>query len=657
MYRIAFALGGLMAATVAVAQPSQNPASLFGAREGIEHIDISPDGRRVAYLTPGPGQSTIAVVQDLGGQSQPQAVVRTDGNPERLRWCNFVANDRLICQVTVLMAERGTFTPFTRMLAVDVDGGSPQLLGERSSFYDAYRRQFDAAVLDWLPGQEGVVLMARAYVPEAGRMNTRLARRTEGLGVDRVDTRTLRSTSVEPANARASWFLSDGSGNVRIMAVTVVRGSTGQLGSRTDYFYRTGGSGRWESFGSYDELSREGMLPIAVDAERNAAYVLRKLDGRLALYRVKLDGSMATELVYANDEVDVDGLVHAGRGTRVVGVTFADEARRNIYFDPEYAELARSLAGAIPSLPMIDFVESSLDGSRILVHAVSDSDPGRYYLYDRSARTLAEILLVRPPLENVRLASVRPISYPAPDGVRIPGYLTLPPGSDGRNLPAIVLPHGGPESRDEWSFDWLAQYFAHLGYAVLQPNFRGSSGYGDQWMLENGYRGWRTSVGDIAAGARWLAQEGIADPQRLAVVGWSYGGYAALQTGVVDPDLFQAIVAIAPVTDLQQLKDDARAFNIAYLEAQRVGSGPHVTEGSPARHAARITAPVLLFHGDRDLNVLAGHSRRMHDALRDAGRPSDLVVFEGLEHDLADSGARTRMLERIGAFLEANVRR
>ena len=657
MYRIVFALGGLLAATVAMAQPSQDSTALFGAREHIEYIDLSPDGRRVAYLTPGPGQSTIAIVQDLSGGSQPQAVVRTDGNPERLRWCRFVANDRVICRVSLLMAERGTFIPYNRLLAVDTDGERPQLLGERPSFFDAYIRQFDASILDWLPGEDGVVLMTRAYVPEAGRMNTRLVRRTEGLGVDRVDTRTLRSSSVEPPNDRASYYISDSRGNVRIMAVREVRGSTGQIGTRIDYFYRAEGDRRWQPFGSFDDQTREGMLPMAIDADANAAYVLRKLNGRLALYRVKLDGSMASELVYANDEVDVDGLVHSAGGSEVIGVTFADVARRNIYFDPDYAGMARMLAQAIPNLGIIDFVQSSLDGNKILVHAGSDSDPGRYYIYDRGSRTLSEIALVRPPLENARLASVRPVSYPAADGTPIPGYLTLPPGSDGRGLPAIVLPHGGPEARDVWGFDWLAQYLAARGYAVLQPNFRGSAGYGDQWMQENGFRGWRTSIGDIADGARWLVAEGIADPERMAIVGWSYGGYAALQAGVTDPDLFQAIVAIAPVTDLQQFKDDFRYFAGGRNLREFIGSGPHVTEGSPARHAGRIAAPVLLFHGDRDLNVLAAHSRRMHDALRDAGRSSELIVFEGLEHDLGDSAARTRMLERIGVFLEANVRR
>ena len=217
------------------------------------------------------------------------------------------------------------------------------------------------------------------------------------------------------------------------------------------------------------------------------------------------------------------------------------------------------------------------------------------------------------------------------------------------------MPHGGPSARDEWGFDWLPQYLAHLGYAVLQPNYRGSEGYGEQWLQENGFRGWRTSIGDITAGGHWLASQGIVDPHRLAILGWSYGGYAALQSGATEPGLFRAIVAIAPATDLQELKDERRWWSVGRNWAEFVGSGPHIAEGSPARHASQITAPVLLFHGDRDLNVLVNHSRRMHDALRDAGRRSELVVFPNLEHDLDSGEARTQMLQRIGAFLSSNL--
>ena len=259
--------------------------------------------------------------------------------------------------------------------------------------------------------------------------------------------------------------------------------------------------------------------------------------------------------------------------------------------------------------------------------------------------------MLRPQLEHVTGANVRAVTYPAADGTQVPAYLTLPPGSSGRGLPAVILPHGGPSARDSWNFDWLAQYLAHQGYAVLQANYRGSSGYGDKWLQQNGFRSWRTSIGDITAGARWLAAQGIADPGRTAILGWSYGGYAALQAAATEPGLFKAVVAIAPVTDLQQAKDDFRNYTSASNVADYIGTGPHVAEGSPLRHADAITAPVLLFHGDRDLNVNVIHSRRMDEALRGAGKRSELTVFPGLEHDLADSEVRTRMLTRIGSFL------
>jgi dienelactone hydrolase len=638
------------------ARPAVDPSHLFGVRESVQQIDISPDGRRVVFLQPGPGRATGVYVHELDGSSEPRLIIGSDGDPERFRWCNFVTNDRLICQVGGMASGDGMLLPFSRLISLDIDGTHLTRLGQSASVYDARTRQFDGSVLDWSGGEAGSILMARELIPEQRGAGTRLARSADGLAVERVDVRTLRTQRVEQANARAGGYLSDGRGNVRIMATPEMRASTGMDGTRITYAYRTAASRDWRPFSTYDTASGEGMYPIAVDPEIDAAYVLQKLNGRVALYRVKLDGSLAAELVHANERVDVDGVVWASRRSRVIGVTFADEQQRIVYFDQAYAALARSLSRAIPNLPLIDFGTSSSDGNRILVHAGADNDAGRYYLYDRTARNLNEILAVRPQLEGTPLANVRSVTYPAADGTPIPACLTLPPGREARGLPVVILPHGGPSSRDVWGFDWLAQYLANRGYAVLQANYRGSAGFGDQWLQQNGFRGWRTSIGDIDAGARWLAAQGIGDPARMAILGWSYGGYAALQAGATEPGLYKAIVAIAPVTDLQQVKDDARNYTVARNVADYVGSGPHIAQGSPLRNVAAIAAPVLLFHGDRDLNVPIVHSRRMNDALRGAGKRSELVEFRGLEHDLADSVARQQMLERIGAFLEAALR-
>jgi dipeptidyl aminopeptidase/acylaminoacyl peptidase len=639
----------------ATATRQASPAALFGVRDSVQQINISPDGQRVVYLQPGPGRSTRVYISDLAANSEPRLVIGSAGNSERLSWCNFVDNDRLICRVSGMADGAGVLTPFSRLVSMDTSGQDLKLLGQTASYYDARIRQFDGDVLDWLPGGNGEILMARDLVPEAGRTGSHIARSADGLAVERVNVRTLASSRVEPPNPNASFYLSDGRGNVRIMATVRTDGATGQLQGRTEYFYRTSSSRDWHPFGSDGGQSFDSVIPLAVDPTLDAAYILKRLNGRLALYRAKLDGSQATELVYANDRVDVDDVVWSSHGSRVIGVTYAEAQRRIVYFDREYAALAQGLERAIPNLPLINFGSASADGNRILVHAGSDSDPGRYYVFDRRAHALNEIMVDRPELEGVTLATVRAVSYPASDGVSIPAYLTLPPGHDGRNLPAVILPHGGPTARDEWGFDWLAQFLAHQGYAVLQANYRGSAGYGDQWLQQNGFRSWRISIGDINAGARWLAAQGIADPHRLAILGWSYGGYAALQSGATEPGLFKAIVAIAPVTDLQQAKDDFRDYTNARNIAAFIGSGPHIVEGSPLRNVAAITAPVLLFHGDRDLNVKVIHSRRMDAALRGAGKRSELTVFPGLEHDLADSNARTQMLTRIAAFLSAEL--
>ncbi|MEJ7746920.1 MAG: S9 family peptidase [Luteimonas sp.] len=627
--------------------------ALFGVRETVQHIDMSPDGNNIVYVTPGPGRTSAVYVADTASGTQ-QLVIRSDGNPERLNWCNFVSNGRLICQLIGQVSDAGPLIPFSRLIAVDTDGKNIKPLGQRRSEYDSRIRQFDGDVLDWLPDSNGAVLMAREYVPEAGNIGTKRVRKADGMGVDRVDVTTLQSTAVEAASKAADFFITDGRGNVRVKAYQPQRGGSGQLSSRLEYLYRLPGSQEWTPFSSWED--RVGMSPIDVDAGSNSAYVLKNLDGRIALYRVKLDGSMATELVYKNDKVDVDNVVRIGRGSRVIGVTFAEDKRSTIYFDPEYHKLAAALGKAIPTLPMIDFLGSSANNNKLLVRAGSDSDPGRYYVYDKAHKALNEIILARPALENVKLASVKPITYPAGDGTAIPAYLTLPPGKEvARGLPAVVLPHGGPSARDEWGFDWLAQFLAHEGYAVIQPNYRGSAGYGDAWFKENGFKGWRTSVGDVTEAARWLAAQGIADPKKLAIVGWSYGGYAALQSGVIDPDLFKAIVAIAPATDFDLIKQEARNYTSARNVAEQIGSGPHIVEGSPLQNVEKIKVPVLMFHGDMDVNVGVQQSRKMDARLRSAGKPSELVVYEGLEHSLADSNARALMLDRIAAFLKANL--
>jgi len=216
------------------------------------------------------------------------------------------------------------------------------------------------------------------------------------------------------------------------------------------------------------------------------------------------------------------------------------------------------------------------------------------------------------------------------------------------------MPHGGPADRDTWRFDWLGQFLAARGYVVIQPNYRGSSGYGKEFLGQNAFHEWRRVMSDIRDSADWLVKQGLADPKRMAIVGWSYGAYAALQSAAMDAR-YKAVVAIAPVTDLKQLRRDAEGFREEKINQDEIGKGDQLVEGSPIRHAADIHAPVLLVHGTLDGNVSYDHSKHMLAALQRAGGTADLLTFDDLDHQLDDSDARTQMLVRIGELLDRTI--
>jgi acetyl esterase/lipase len=652
MFRIS-AIAVLSLLFLVAAAASDDPPAAFGARESVLDIALSPSGQKVAFIAPGPGRSTVLYTGSTAGGVAPTRALSADGKPERLTSCGWVSEKRLVCTVyfTIQTMIPGSPAGVSRVIAVDEDGRNLKMLSRRSTSDDEYAMLGSGEVIDWLPGSEGAVLMGRVYVPQS-RIGSHFESKKEGYGVDRIDTSSLTTRTVEAPKPNASQFISDGHGNVRIMAVTDVAGATGYDSGKINYYYRTRGSDEWKPFVTYNYISEEGFLPVAVDPDLDVAYGYRTGDGgRLALYSLSLDGSKRETLVYAHPQVDVGRVARIGRAQRIVGVTYATEKREAVYFDPTLAALGRSLSKALPGLPLIRFADASADESKLLLWAGSDTDPGRYYLFDKATKRLNELMLARPDLEGAELATMKPITYRAADGTQVPAYLTLPVGSTGKNLPAIVMPHGGPDSRDEWGFDWLVQFFASRGFAVIQPNYRGSAGYGDAWYQRNGFQSWRTAIGDVNDAGRWLVAQGIADPNKLAIFGWSYGGYAALQANVLDPSLFKAAVAVAPVTDLATFVQDSQYWTTHRYTRNQIGSGPHVREGSPAQNADRIKAPVLLFHGDRDLNVGVRQSRIMEDKLKDAGVRTDLIVYEGLDHYLDDSEARTDMLRRTDAFL------
>jgi len=647
------ALLGATALTASAAeQGGKQPdlAAAFGARPSVIDISLSSDGASVAVVAPTAGRGTVLYTVSLDDNSKSHIALTTDGKPYRLGGCDWVSNSRLACKVFWLQEVHTELLSFNRQIAIDADGGNLQVLSTQQNEYTRGIALGGGEIVDLLPDEDGVVLLSRVYLPDQ-HTGSLMGSSQRGVGVDRIDTRTLKITQVEPPGERES-FISDGRGKVRIKGVGVAHDSNRQLNGVIKYLYRTKSSPDWRPLGDYDEINKTGFRPVAVDPDLDAAFGFKKKDGRWAVYKIALDGSMHEELVYERPDVDVGGLLFLGRRHRVVGIKYTTEESHAFYFDPAIEAIHDTLERTLPKQPLVRITDSSVDESKLLVYAGSDNDPGTYYLFGRASKQLRPLLPVREALAGIPLATVKPIQYPATDGTMIPAYLTLPPGRElEHGLPAIVMPHADPWTRDSWGFDWLAQFFAARGFAVLQPEYRGSTGYGDTWFEKNGFRSWPIAIGDVLDAGRWLAAQGVSAPGKVAIVGWSYGGYAALQSAVVDSSVFSAVVAIAPVTDLNALKEEHRHRGDFALMDQIVGEGPHLEEGSPLRNAARIKVPVLLFHGTLDRDVGYFESVRMAAAVTAAHGRCELVTFKDLDHQLDDSEARTQMLRKSDAFL------
>ena len=659
MLKISLAGCALVALSAVPAMADDSATDLaqkFGARESIRSVSIAPAGDKAVAVMPLPGEGEAALVIDFAtGAAKP--ILRAGSHNDHLGSCSFVTESQIVCQAMQIQGTGRDVDRFSRLLVVKSDGSDLRILSDptRGSVY--YVSRYGGGLVDLnAPNDPNAVLMQTWFAPEE-TTGTIASAHKEGLAVEEVDLDSMKRKVIEVPRATANDYISDGQGNVRIMQLT--RETATGYASNTDvYMARPTPHGAWQPFSTVYNLATglsQGFEPVAVDPQANVAYGFDDVNGFTAVFKKALDGSGTVTEVAANPTADIDRLITIGRKDRVVGVSFSTQRRTEVYFDQGLENLRTALGKALPNSPLISFIDASADENKLLLYAGSDTDPGSVYVFNKKTNELSPLLPSRPELAGITMGRMTSVTYTAADGTKIPAYLTLPPGSDGKNLPAIVMPHGGPASRDEWGFDWLVQFFAVRGFAVLQPEFRGSSGFGNAWFEKNGFQSWRKAIGDVDDAGRWLLAQGIAAPGKLAIFGWSYGGYAALQSQVLDPDLYKAVVAVAPVTDLDMLRaESANSYEHLIVDAF-IGHGPHVDEASPARHADRFKAPVLMFHGRNDTNVGIAESETMADRLTKAGKSVQLVTFDGLDHQLDSASARAELLSKSDQFLRTSL--
>ena len=649
----------LLVAAVARAEQTKafDAAAAFGARPGATGMSLSPDGKSIAFIRPDAGPGTILTTIDLSKADDSRVAVYTNGKPDRVGDCHWVSNQRLVCLLNRIVKDRASLTPISRWIAVDREGSNFRMLSNDANVDTYGYLQRAGHIIDWLPDESGALLMSREYRPDTHAGST-IGSTLNGIGVDWIDTRTGQTRQIESPDESVEGYIADGRGTVRIMAVEPKRTVNGEDSGNLEYKYRKVGAREWLKLSDYNSRDGSGFEPFAVDHDLNVAYGFRRREGRMALFSIKLDGSMTESVVYARPDSDVDNtqVVQVGRRNRLVGLFTLGRGRNEAFIDPDIERICKSLERALPGNPNVSIDDASIDEQKLLIFANSSDLPGHYYLYDRNLRQLQPLLAARSELDGVALATTRLVQYPAKDGTTLSAYLTLPTGiAHAEGLPAIVLPNDEGTARDDDGFEWMAQYFANRGYAVLQPNFRGPTRTAQRWLAQNGYKSWRIAVGDVLDGGRWLVSQGIANPGKIVAVGWSYGGYVVLQSAVVEPGLFKAVVAIAPATDLESLKESWRGWTNFDEISSYIGTGPHVHEGSPARNADKIKVPVMLFHGMMDREISYRQSQMMASSLASAGVKHELVTYNDLDRFLADPTARTDMLRRSDAFLRQAI--
>jgi dipeptidyl aminopeptidase/acylaminoacyl peptidase len=382
-------------------------------------------------------------------------------------------------------------------------------------------------------------------------------------------------------------------------------------------------------------------------------YQIEDQGGNSRWFEVALAGGTPKEIL-AN--VSIDRIFVDRRTGSLIGYRTLDEEPKTVMNDPAQQSALTRIFRAFKGREA-ELVDWTPDFTKVIVRTTGSSDSGTVYLVDVAQRRADPIGFVRPTILPENVGPISLVSYKAQDGLEMNGVLTLPPGREPKNLPIVVLPHGGPASHDTASFDWWAQAFASRGYAVFQPNFRGSTGRSDAFRHAGDGQWGRKMQTDISDGLAMLTARGTIDPKRACIVGASYGGYAALAGVTLQQGLYRCAVAVGGVSDLKMMyATDLHISGGSQMTGrslrEQLGDPKGYDAVSPRRFAAKADAPILLIHGKDDTVVSYRQSQAMADALKDAGKPYELVPLAGEDHWLSREETRKRMLAESMRFVQ-----
>lgn len=408
------------------------------------------------------------------------------------------------------------------------------------------------------------------------------------------------------------------------------------------------------------DLVVRGVSGVSHDG--TTATLTAKGEGGLdCVFTMALATGRATQRA-CHDSADIQAVIRAiDTGLPIMALAYPGKPEW-VDIDPGHrqAKLLRKIVGSFPDGTAVWPVDESEDGNRIVLLAYSDRDPGVYYLFDQKQKRISQLAVRRDWIDPDTMASVQPFSFKARDGLTLNGYLTVPNGKAAKDLPLVVMPHGGPLGvRDYWGWDRDAQFMASRGYGVLQVNFRGSAGYGADFT-KAGERQWGGKmIDDITDAARWAVEQGHADEDRLCIYGGSYGGYAALMSAVREPDLYQCAIGFVGVYDLILQRADTDTTELrqgeAYYDVAVGATDEELRRNSPITHIDKLKAPVLIIHGGQDKRVPLNQAQALRSALRKRKHPHEYYVESGEGHGFRNPENIAEFYTRIERFLDRHI--
>ena len=588
-------------------------------------FNISPNGKHIAYMKPWKkGNRMMNIyVKDINMDKE----IRLTEASERSIYGFFWINDDRIAYVQ----DKGGNENYS-IYAVNIDGSDEVNL---TPFDDV-----KAQIIDDLEDDPNYMIVGlnkrNPQIYDAYRLN--------------VNTGELTLLAENPGNI--STWMTDNDGVLRIAMTTD--------GVNSSLLYREDESQEFQSILTTN--FKEGVSPLFFTFDNKSLYVSSNRGrDKSAIYTFDLKTALEDSLIFEHPEVDVYNLMRSKKRQVITGVSYSIAKTHRVFFDKYMEEIQKNVEEKLPGLN-VAFSSFSEDETKAVVVAYSDKSRGTYYFYDVSENKLIKLADLSPWLNEKDMADMIPISYQSRDGLKINGYLTLPVGSSGKNLPVIVNPHGGPWARDYWGFNSEVQYFANQGYAVFQMNFRGSTGFGREfWELS--FKQWgKTMQDDITDGVNWLISEGIADPDRIAIYGASYGGYATLAGLAFTPDLYACGVDYVGVSNLFTFIETIPPYWELFraMLYEMVGHPEDdkqlLIEGSPALNVEKIKAPLFIAQGAQDPRVKKSESDQMVEALKAQGVDVPYMVKENEGHGFYNEENKYDFYREMTKFLDKHLK-